>query len=61
VSGTLNGQVITSGQLSGIMNMQREAAMRFADLELAGAENSARLQFARDALTGAGGEVQFGS
>jgi hypothetical protein len=61
VSGTVNGQTITSGQLSGIMQMQREFALRAADLAQPGNENASRLTWANNALSGAGGEVQFGA
>ncbi|MEE8609098.1 MAG: hypothetical protein V3S55_15955 [Nitrospiraceae bacterium] len=61
VSGTVNGQTITSGELSGIMNLQRELAMRAADLARPEAGNAARLAWAQTALTGAGAETQFGS
>ncbi len=62
VSATVGGQIITSGELSGIMNLQREFAMRQADVEFSGSPgNAARLKFAQDSLVAGGGEVQFGS
>lgn len=60
VTSGLNGQVITSGQLSGVMQYQRELAFRIADIQNLGAGNPARLIAAQTALASPG-EVQFGS
>lgn len=60
VTSGLNGQVITSGQLSGVMQYQRELAFRLADINNLGAGNAARLTAAQAALASPG-EVQFGS
>lgn len=61
VSGTANGQVITSAQLSGLANLQRELAAREADILVGpAAPNATRVAKANAILT-AKGEVQFGS
>jgi hypothetical protein len=63
VSGILSGtaQAITPAELSGIMQIQRECAMRAADLESkAGKSTSSRLALAQ-AILAVSGEVQFGS
>lgn len=64
ISGVVDaaGQTITSGQLSGLAQLQRECALRLTDLEKPAAShgNVARLAHANIALS-ANGEVQFGS
>ena len=60
-SGDVSGMQCFSGAvLSGVMNIQRECAMRLADIERLGSPNGPRLQFARDSLA-VNGEFQFGS
>lgn len=55
-------QCVSASVLSGVMQIQRECAMRCADI-VKGSEqdNAARLAYARSVLTAGGGEVQFGS
>ncbi len=63
ISGVLSGagpnQVITDTELSGIMQFQRELAMRIADMEQYTHPNAPRLTDAQAELA-LGPEVQFG-
>lgn len=62
VSGILSGvaQAITTSELSGIMQYQRELAMRIADIEQYTHPNAPRLTDAQAELA-LGPEVQFGT
>jgi hypothetical protein len=61
VSGVASGMQCVSGAvLSGVMQLQREMAFRYADISLTGAENPARLTAARASLA-VSGEIQFGT
>lgn len=54
-----NGEIVTSGQLSGLANLQRELAARAADIENSGKNAADRLS-AVNTILSASGEVQFG-
>ncbi len=53
-------QAFPGSEISGVMQFQRELAMRIADLEKPGHPNAPRLAFAQAELA-SGAEVQFGS
>lgn len=59
VSGTTDGVTITSGQLSGLRAIQREIAMRAADISHSFEANGPRLTEAQRFLALSGGEIQF--
>lgn len=59
VSGTIDGVTITSGQLSGLRAIQREIAMRAADIVYPFEANGPRLTEAQRRLALSGGEIQF--
>lgn len=69
VGDSSDGQSVTSGALSGVLNFQREIAFRLADLQLPGAGQTQRLAHAQAALAAASGadatrnqgEIQFGA
>ncbi|KKK61032.1 hypothetical protein LCGC14_3018400 [marine sediment metagenome] len=58
VSGQVNGVTITSAQLSGILQIQREVAMRSADITHSFEANGPRLIEARRVLALSGGEIK---
>lgn len=63
ISGTTSAPagsvIITSGQLSGVRAIQREIAMRAADIALSFKANGPRLTEAQRFLATSGGEVQI--
>ncbi len=61
VSGILSGtaQAITPAELSGVMHIQQELALRASDLEQSAAGNPSRLARAQ-AILAVSGQVQFG-
>jgi len=61
VTSGVDGVGITSGQLSGLRNLQREIAMRAADITHSYEANGPRLTKAQANLTLSGGEVVFGA
>lgn len=58
VTSGVTGVGITSGQLSGLMQVQREIAMRAADITHSFEDNSPRLVEARRVLALSGGEIK---